>query len=474
MTRRGGRLGLTNSPVLVGAVTVLLTIVAVFLAYNANSGLPFVPTYDLKAVVPNAQGLVVGNEVRIGGARIGVISDIDARPNPDGEPTALLEMKLDKEVEPLPVDSNFLVRPRSALGLKYVEVEPGHSKAGYQAGATVPVTRARPRPVEFDEVLNMFDEPAREGARGSLDGFGAGFAGRGQDLNLALAHFRPLLDDLEPVTRNLADPRTGLSRFFGELADAAGEVAPVAEEQAALFANLDTTFTALASVARPFMQETISQTPPTLETGIVEFPRQRPFLRNTAGLFRELRPGVATLPASAPLVADAFESGSRSLPRAPALNRRLASLFDRLAEFSETPEVRRGIRRLTQTVSTLRPTLAFITPAQTTCNYATLLLRNVASLLSEGYANGTWQRFIVVASPLGPNNEGGPASAPASGPTPENHLHVNQYPNTAAPGQTRECEAGNEGYASGRTVIGNVPGNQGTRTDGQPRSRGRR
>ena len=63
---------------LVGAVTVLVTIVAVFLSYNANSGLPFVPTYDLKANLPNAAQLVKGFEVRIGGARVGVISKIDA------------------------------------------------------------------------------------------------------------------------------------------------------------------------------------------------------------------------------------------------------------------------------------------------------------------------------------------------------------------------------------------------------------
>ena len=30
---------------LIGAATTLVVIVAVFLAYNANNGLPFVPTY---------------------------------------------------------------------------------------------------------------------------------------------------------------------------------------------------------------------------------------------------------------------------------------------------------------------------------------------------------------------------------------------------------------------------------------------
>ena len=49
-------------------------------------------------------------------------------------------------------------------------------------------------------------------------------------------------------------------------------------------------------------------------------------------------------------------------------------------------------------------------------------------------------------------------------------LHFNPYPNTAAPGQTRECEAGNEVYAVGQQVIGNPPGNQGTNTADQPGS----
>ena len=81
-----GRSGaaLTASPVLVGAVTVQVTNVAVFLSYNANSGLPFVPTYDLKANLPNAAQLVKGFDVRVGGARVGFISAIEPRRRKDG------------------------------------------------------------------------------------------------------------------------------------------------------------------------------------------------------------------------------------------------------------------------------------------------------------------------------------------------------------------------------------------------------
>ena len=49
MKDRSGIQGVASNPVLVGAVTVLVIIVAVFLAYNANNGLPFVSTYNLNA-----------------------------------------------------------------------------------------------------------------------------------------------------------------------------------------------------------------------------------------------------------------------------------------------------------------------------------------------------------------------------------------------------------------------------------------
>jgi hypothetical protein len=151
----------------------------------------------------------------------------------------------------------------------------------------------------------------------------------------------------------------------------------------------------------------------------------------------------------------------------PPLNRQLESLFKTLADFSTDPIVGLGVKRLRDTASTLNPTLAFLTPVQVTCNYVTLWFRNIASLLSEGDKNGTWQRFIIVTTPQGPNSESGPSSGPANGPGIDNYLHANPYPNTASPGQTKECEAGNENYYVGKQVIGNVPGNSGTKTAGQ-------
>jgi ABC-type transporter Mla subunit MlaD len=456
--RRGA--GIAGNPVLIGAATTLVVLVAVFLAYNANRGLPFVPTYELKAEVPSAANLVVGNDVRIGGARVGFVGDITARRRDDGTSVAVLTLTMEREVSPLPRDSTLIIRPRSALGLKYVEITRGTDEQGFADGATIPITAATPTPVEFDEVLSMFDEETRIAAAENTTGFGDAFAGRGESINTAIGAFRPLLRDIVPVAKNLSSPETDLRRFFRELGETAAIVAPAAEAQAELFVNADTTFRALREVARPFIQDSISGGVPALDAAIRSFPIQRPFLRNTELLMHELRPGAAALRTYAPTIADALVVGTQVLPRTPPLNRRLASLLEEIQTFSEDPMVPRGLRATTTALNELKPTLAYLTPAQTRCNYITLFFRNIASHLSEGDRNGTWQRFIIVPTPQGPNNEGGPSSAPANGPTEANHLHTNPYPNTASPGQPRECESGNEPYLKGRTVIGNVSGTQ--------------
>jgi ABC-type transporter Mla subunit MlaD len=418
--------------------------------------------------VPSAANLVVGNDVRIGGSRVGFVGGIEARRRKNGTTVALLTLTLEKSVAPLPRDSTLIIRPRSALGLKYVEITRGRDGRGYADGSTIPLRAATPAPVEFDELLSMFDDATRTAAAENTTGFGDAFAGRGESINTAIGAFRPLLRDIIPVARNLSAPDTHLRRFFGELGDAAAIVAPAAEAQAELFVNLDTTFGALREVARPYIQDSITGGRPALDTAIRTLPIQRPFLRNTELLFHELRPGAAALRTSAGTIADALETGTRVLPRTPPLNRRLASVLEELQTFAEDPMVPRGLRSTTTALRSLKPTLAYLAPAQTQCNYVTLWFRNISSLLSEGDNQGTWQRFIIVATPQGPNNEGGPSSAPANGPTRDNHLHTNPYPNTAAPGQPKECEAGNEPYVAGQTIIGNSAGRQQAKTEGTP------
>jgi ABC-type transporter Mla subunit MlaD len=462
MRNRRGLSGIASSPVLVGAVTVLVVIVAVFLAYNANNGLPFVSTYNLKARVPNADALVKGNEVRIGGVRVGIVKSVVPVQLGDGEVAAELALSLDKNVEPLPDDSTVMIRPKSPLGLKFLQITPGESKKGFKAGAVIPVSAAKPEPVDIDQFFGMFDEKTRDAIRQNLAGFGNALAGRGPALNEALGALRRFAVNGQPVLQTIVAPSTDFAGFWEALEDLSATVAPVAETQANLFAALDRTFAAFARVSRPYIQETIEKSPPTLDTANEDLPALNPFFRDSERFFAALAPGAKSLAETSPVLAEAFHAGVPVLNSTPVINDQLQPTAEALLAFQRSPGVFNGLTLLTDTNDILKPSLRFIAPAQTTCNYFTLAFKNLAHANSQGNSQGKWLNFISYEAPEGPNSESSPSSAPANGPGSTgaargNHLHFNPFPQTGAPGQPHGCEAGNEKYVPGKTVIGNAP-----------------
>jgi ABC-type transporter Mla subunit MlaD len=467
MRNRSGISGVASSPILVGAVTILVVIVAVFLAYNANNGLPFVSTYNLKVKVPNADALVKGNEVRIGGVRVGIVKSVVPVQESDGGVAAELALSLDKNAEPLPVDSTVTIRPKSALGLKFLQVTPGSSSKGFAAGETIPLAAYTPEPVDIDQFFDMFDEPTRKAIRQNQAGFGNALAGRGPQLNEAIGALRRLVVNGQPVLRTIVEPSTNFAGFWRALEDFSATVAPVAEAQAGLFVALDRTFGAFARVARPYIQETIEKGPPTLDAVNADLPAVRPFFRDSARFFTALKPGAKAIGETSPIIAEALHAGVPALNASPVVNNQLQPTAEALLDFQNAPGVFNGLDLLVDTNNLLDPALRFIAPAQTTCNYVTLAFKNLANSNSEGNGLGNWLNFISYEPAEGPNSEGSPASAPANGPNFDNHLHFNPYPNTAAPGQTQGCEAGNEKYAVGKTVIGNALETWGTTTRGQ-------
>ncbi len=464
MKNRSGIQGVASSPAIVGAVTVLVLIVAVFLAYNANNGLPFVSTYNLTARVPNADAIVKGNEVRIGGARVGVVRGVAPVQLKNGEVVAELDVRLDKSAEPIPVDSTMIIRPKSPLGLKYLQIVPGNSEEGFEAGDTIPVSAARPEPVDIDEFFNMFDEPTRNSIRRSLTGFGNAFAGRGPQINGALGALRMLAESSQAPLRTIVAPSTDFGGFWRALEDLSATVAPVAETQASMFVALDRTFAAFARVSRPYIQETIEKGPPTLDAVTADMPEIRPFLNSSARFFTALRPGARAIGRTAPTIDAALRAGIPVLNASPAFNAQLPPTADALLDFQEAPGVFNGLDLLIDTNELLGPAIRFIGPAQTKCNYLSLAFRNFASVGSEGNGNGNWLNVISFEAPDGSNAESRPSSAPANGPERKSHLHFNPYPRTAAPGQGNVCEAGNERYAAGQTTIGRSPQLWGTTT----------
>ncbi len=463
MNRRRSN-SLAGSPLLIGAVTTLIVVVAVFISYNANNGLPFTPTYDIKVQLPEASGLQKGNQVRVGGTRVGVISALSPYEDPaTGRVTAIASLKLEKSVQSLPVDTTAVVQSVSTIGLKYLALEKGHSARPLKAGQTIPVSQTR-EPVDIDQFFNMFSKKTRIANKVNLTSFGNGLAGRGIGLNETIATLRPLVTNAIPVLRNLASPQTGFGQLFVALDRAAKEVAPVADEQAALYSDLDTFFTAWASVA-PSLEQSIEGGPPALRQATFSLPFEAEFVNKSATFMRLLRPSARILTTVAAPLGHAFSVGAVNVRAATALASELNEASQAFAAFAKNPIVTSGIEDLTHTLGLGNPLLAGLAPAQTNCNYVTLTFRNLASVLSESVGVGTLGRAAPLLAPNGPSNEGLPSSAPANGPAIANHLHVNPYPNVGGPGQPRTCEAGNELYKQGQTVTGNVPGGVGAKTE---------
>ena len=446
--------GISASPTMIGAVTTLIVIVAVFLAYNANNGLPFVPVYRVSVEVPNAARLTNNNEVRIGGTRVGVVESIEAvRPDDststalaatDGPPpgtadgvVARLNLKLDESAAPLPKNSIFHVRYQSAFGIKYLEIIRGEGEAapegftfnglddGQVGGdtdrATLCYLPGDPKfsttpagqngcfepQTEFDQIADTFDTKTRTAVRDNLVGFGDAFAARGTSLNDAINRLVPLFEGLRPVARVLSAPDTRLARFFSELGDAARIVAPVAEQQADLFTKGAIAFAAISSdpVA---LEETISETAPTLETGIETLPPQRPFLRDLATLARVLRPGVTDLRATLPVLNDAIETGTPVLRDSPATNRRLRGVLAAVNRLVSQPSTRLSLQRLAETFDAAKPLARFVVPAQTVCNYWNYWFTFTPNALSQRDRASFSFRQSLTAMPVG-------AEAPVDG-----------------------------------------------------------
>jgi virulence factor Mce-like protein len=465
------RSSLAASPLLIGAITTLIVVVAVFLSYNANNGLPFVPTYNIKVELPQASGLQPANQVRIAGTRVGIVSSLSPHENPrTGRLTAIADLQLEKKVEPLPADTRAVVQSVSTVGLKYLELEKGSSHETLKAGRTIPIAQTR-EPVNLEELFNMFDKPTRTAIKINTNNFGDGLAGRGLDLNETIHELRPLVTQAIPVLHNLALPETGLRELFVALDRAASQTAPVAQDNAELFTDLDNFFSAWAGVTSS-LEAANRGGPASLEQAIYSLPHEASFFENLTEFVHLLRPSAADLRTVAPQLGHAFAQGAVNLAAATSLNTRLAESSQALEEFARNPVVPLAFEDFAQTLEIGNPLLSGLAPEQANCNYLTLVFRNLASLESENIGVGTLARAGTLLSPSGVNNEGYPASAPANGPSIEkegpgsakivnnNYLHYNPYPSVTAPGQADVCEAGNETYAPGKLTVGTLPSSE--------------
>lgn len=457
---------------MIGAVTTLVVVIAVFLAYNANKGLPFLPTRLVKAQLYNGAELVKGNDVREGGFRIGIVSDLKPSRLADGTVVALASLKIDSKYAPLPADSQILIRPRSALGLKYVDIVRGSSPRMLPDGATLPVTQNVSQ-VDLDQVYNIFDKRTRDATQTDLGAFGNAFAGRGPDINATVQELPATLRVLTPVARNLADPTTELQNFFKQLEITVGTIAPVAGIQARLFTTMANTWAAISQDPKA-LQDTISKSPPTLDVGTASLRTQIPFLRATAAFSRDFNHATAELRASLPTLNSALRIAVPVTQRtvSAGLYPKLQDALTALRDLTQAPTTNAALRGLTATAATLQPQLRYLGPYVTVCNYWNFWWTYLGEHFSEPDPSGSSQRALLNFTPMGPNSLG---SQGATHPVNGNAMANSEPPGTQPPGVPQaqpffhnpqnaaaitnsglaDCEQGQRGYINGSIPVSN-------------------
>lgn len=175
--------------------------------------------HTLEISYPTASGLVPGSDVYEAGAKVGSVSDI----KPGEGKGALVVVQVDNEHWPLHEGLTADIRPKSLLGEKYVDLHDGNKSGSVPEAAKV-TAAADSTPVELDQFINSLDANTRDAAKLLINDLGAGLAGRGADLNVAIDTARQNLDHLKVTgtTLNQRDPDldtilVGLDGVLGKL-----------------------------------------------------------------------------------------------------------------------------------------------------------------------------------------------------------------------------------------------------------------
>ncbi len=441
-----------DNPILVGTVTILVALVAVYLSYIAENGLPFVPTYTVNVDVANASELVKNADVRVGGARVGQVLTITPEPATRDypHPYARLGLSLERSLYPLAPDTHYQVRLASVLGGKYVEIIPGHERTGgIPDGGTLTLSTNPARNhnvpfVDLDTAFATFGPKTQAGLRSALAEFGNAVAGRGTQFNDSISGLNGLLPPLQQLLSLLSSPSTNLSGFISGLAATTEAIAPVAPTITSLMTNSATTFAALSNSQ---LGSAIDETPPTESVATTVLTHAQPVLADADAIAQSLKPGAKLVVPASKALDSVVVLATPLFKQVPPLATKLQSALAQVDSLAQDPSSTGVFTILggndlasfgASAFVGLGAILKTVAPEQFACNTTALWLRNFASGLSEGDSTAPWLRF----SPLLDIPETFQASKPTS------DLHINPYPSETSQG----CQAGNEVYSGAQRI----------------------
>ncbi len=361
-----------------GAVCVAALVAVVLLATSAGGSSS---SYEVRAIFDDAGNLTSGENVKIDGVNVGTVGSVT--PTPQAKAAVVLKITT-PGFQDFREDASCTVRPQALIGEKFVDCLPTKPRvegtplppplkripAGQEGAGQVllPVTNTH-SPVDPDLLGDITRLPEAQRLTILLNEFGAGFAGRGSDLNAVIRRANPALQGLEEVLAILAKENKVLTdlavegdRALAPITADRGQVVgfikagktvaqATANQRGALAQNL-ADFPAFLEQLGPAMERLgrfADQTTPTLEDfGIAApginklFESTAPFSKSFEGflgtLGKNAKKTASALTAVEPLLAQAKGLGKNAKPFATNFSGLLTSLkstggLERLLDF---------------------------------------------------------------------------------------------------------------------------------------------
>jgi ABC-type transporter Mla subunit MlaD len=216
-------------------VAVLVTVVLLSVSAGGSSG-----KYEVRAIFDDAGNLTLGEDVKVDGVKVGSVGSVTATP----DAKAAVVMKIDNPgFKDFRSDASCTVRPQALIGEKFVDCLPTQPRV--EGAPLPPALKVIPHgregsgqyllpvqnthsPVDVDLLGDITRLPERQRLTIIINELGAGFAGRGKDLNEVIRRADPALQGLEKVLEILANENKVLTDLAVE-GDRA--IAPLARER---------------------------------------------------------------------------------------------------------------------------------------------------------------------------------------------------------------------------------------------------
>lgn len=310
-----------------GVGVMIFFLALVTLSLVSTQGLPFAPRTTVKAAFDDIGSLRAGDDVRIANVRVGYVESTDlveaASPTTGEAKQPIAVLKLDN-ARPVYRNAQAVtasVGARSALGQKFVELNPGDPASGLLPADMVISAIKTVGAQELSDVLAVLDLPTRQAIGSTVRNVGGGLAGHGQDLHAAFDAAPDLLPDLGVVSDALSNNG---GRDFASLLRSANEISVSfkgrQEQIGQVLGKLDKTFAGVNADNGAALAQTLQTAPDSLRQTRAALQSLDGPLADTAAAALSLRPGGRALGEATPDVRGILVESKDPLDKVPGVS----------------------------------------------------------------------------------------------------------------------------------------------------------